>query len=598
MNEESIKPAPYTDPAVFVDIAQRSQRLINDFMNRHATEMHEKSLDPANIGGAFLEMTTRLMSDPAKLMQSQMSLWQDYLSLWQSTASRMMGQPSEPVIEPEKGDRRFRDPAWNENQVFDYMKQSYLLTSRWLENVVGDVEGLDDKTFRKVEFYTRQLTEALAPTNFAVTNPEVLRETIESKGENLVRGLQNLLEDFERGDGKLRISMTDEDAFEIGVNIAVTPGKVVYRNALMELIQYAPSTDKVNTTPLLIIPPWINKFYILDLRPENSFIKWAVDQGHTVFVISWVNPDVELAAKSFEDYMLEGPLEALEAIETATGERGVNVIGYCIGGTLLASALAYIKDCGNKHWQGRVASSTYFTTMLDFTEAGDLGVFIDEEQLSELERKMGQRGYLEGSEMAGTFNVMRSSDLIWSFVINNYLLGKEPFPFDLLYWNADNTRMPAAMHSYYLRKMYLENKLVEPGGIELAGVPIDLGKIDTPSYLVSTRDDHIAPWKSTFAATGIFKGPIRFVLSASGHIAGVVNPPVKQKYCYWTNSKKVATPDKWLEGAKQTEGSWWPDWDKWINKYSGKPVPARAPGKGGLKALEAAPGSYVKMEAR
>ncbi|NQV44443.1 MAG: class I poly(R)-hydroxyalkanoic acid synthase, partial [Rhodospirillales bacterium] len=308
MNEESVKQMPYADPAVFADIAQRSQRLVNDFMTRHASEMHEKSVDPANIGGAFLEMTTRLMSDPAKLMQAQMSLWQDYLSLWQSTASRMMGQAAEPVVEPEKGDRRFRDPAWGENQIFDYIKQSYLLTSRWLENVVGDVEGLDDKTFRKVEFYTHQLTEALSPTNFAVTNPEVLRETIESKGENLVRGLQNLLEDFERGDGKLRISMTDEDAFEIGVNIAVTPGKVVYRNALMELIQYAPSTGKVKATPLLIIPPWINKFYILDLRPENSFIKWAVDHGHTVFVISLVNPDAELANKSFEDYMLEGPL--------------------------------------------------------------------------------------------------------------------------------------------------------------------------------------------------------------------------------------------------------------------------------------------------
>ncbi len=598
MNDESANQTSYADPQVFADIAQRSQRLVNDFMARHASEMHEKSVDPANIGGAFLEMTTRLMSDPAKLMQAQMSLWQDYLSLWQTTAGRMMGQDTGPVVEPEAGDRRFRDPAWNENQVFDYMKQSYLLTSRWLEDVVGDVEGLDDKTSRKVEFYTHQLTDALSPTNFALTNPEVLRATVDSKGENLVKGLQNLLEDFERGDGKLRISMTDEDAFEVGVNIAVTPGKVVYRNDLMELIQYEPSTDEVKSKPLMIIPPWINKFYILDLRPENSFIKWAVDQGHTVFVISWVNPDAELAAKGFEDYMLEGPLEALQAIETATGEREVNVIGYCIGGTLLASALAYVAACDDESHQGRIASATYFTTMLDFTEAGDLGVFIDEEQLADLERKMDQRGYLEGKDMAGTFNVMRSSDLIWSFVINNYMLGKEPFPFDLLYWNSDNTRMPAAMHSFYLRKMYLENKLIEPGGIELAGVPIDLGTIDTPSYMVSTRDDHIAPWKSTYAAMEIFKGPMRFVLSASGHIAGIVNPPVKQKYCYWTNAKKVKAPEKWLDGAESHDGSWWPDWDKWIGKYSGKLVAARIPGKGGLKALEPAPGSYVKKDAR
>ena len=598
MNDESVNQASYADPKVFADIVERSQRLLNDFMIRHASEMHEKSIDPGNIGGAFLEMTAHLMSDPVKLMQAQVSLWQDYLSLWQTTAGRMMGQDTDPVIAPDKGDRRFRDPAWNENQVFDYMKQSYLLTTRWLVDIVDGVEGLDDKTSHKVEFYTRQMTEALSPTNFALTNPEVLRATVDSKGENLVKGLQNLLEDFERGDGKLRISMTDEDAFEVGVNIAVTPGKVVYRNELMELIQYEPTTDKVKSKPLMIIPPWINKFYILDLRPENSFIKWAVDQGHTVFVISWVNPDAELAAKGFEDYMLEGPLEALEAIETATGEREVNVIGYCIGGTLLAAALAYVNACGNKHHQGRVASATYFTTMLDFAEAGDLGVFIDEEQLADLEQKMDQRGYLEGGEMSGTFNIMRSSDLIWSFVINNYLLGKEPFPFDLLYWNGDNTRMPAAMHSYYLRKMYLENKLIEPGGIELAGVPIDLSMIDAPSYLVSTRDDHIAPWKSTYAGTGIFKGPVRFVLSASGHIAGIVNPPVKQKYCYWTNSKKVREPEKWLEGAKQHEGSWWPDWEKWVGKYGGKPVAARIPGKGGLKALEPAPGSYVKKDAR
>jgi len=396
----------------------------------------------------------------------------------------------------------------------------------------------------------------------------------------------------------LRISMTDEEAFEVGSNIAVTPGQVVYRNDLIELIQYTPTTEKVAKRPLLIVPPWINKFYILDLKPENSFIKWAVDQGHTVFVISWVNPGAELRDKNFENYMLDGPLAAIDAIKDATGEESVNAIGYCIGGTLLAATLAYSEAEKSGKWKGRVKSATYFTTMLDFADAGELGVFIDEQQVADLEVKMNERGYLEGREMAQTFNMMRANDLIWSFVINNYLLGKEPFPFDLLYWNGDSTRMPCAMHSYYLRKMYLENKLKDPGGIELDGVKIDLRKIKTPTYMVSTREDHIAPWLSTYQGTQLFQGPVRFVLAASGHIAGVVNPPAKKKYCYWTNTKNDADPEKWLEGAKQHDGSWWPDWDKWAKKQSDGEVDAREPGKGGkLKALAPAPGTYVLAKA-
>jgi len=575
------------------DIAERSQRLLQDFISRQGSGDGGKLgfNDPFNLGNAFFEMTTRMMSEPHKIVEANMNLWQDYMRLWQSTAQRMMGQDAEPVVEPARDDRRFKNEAW-ESDVFDFIKQSYLLTSNYMQSTVGQVEGLDPKTKQKVDFFTKQYVDAMSPTNFVMTNPEVLQATMDSKGENLVNGLRNLLEDLEAGDGKLKIKMTDADAFEVGKNVATTPGKVVYRNDLMELIQYTPTTEKVSKTPLLICPPWINKFYILDLREKNSFIKWAVEQGNTVFIISWVNPDRKLAKKTFEDYMIEGPLEALDAIKKATGEEQVNVVGYCIGGTLLATALAYMaakKD-------DRIKSATFFTTMVDFAEAGDLGVFIDDTSIESMEEKMNERGYLEGSEMANTFNMMKANDLIWSFVVNNYLLGKDPFPFDLLYWNSDSTRMPAAMHSFYLRNMYLNNKLVEPGGIEVGGVKLDLRKIKVPAYLISTREDHIAPWEATYKATQIYSGPVRFVLSASGHIAGVVNPPAAGKYCYWTNEETPTDPTKWLDAAEQHDGSWWPDWDNWIKKHAGKPtVAARQPGDGELKALCDAPGEYVAV---
>ena len=577
---------------VMAEIAQRSQRLVKDFLERQAAN-GPPEFDPLNVGGAFMEMTTRMMANPLHVIDANIGLWKDYVALWQHAASRMMGSEPEPIVTPEPGDRRFKDKAWRENEVFDYLKQSYLLTSRWLQCAVKGVKGLDPKDKQKVDFYTRQFVEALSPANFLVTNPEVLRATIESHGENLLNGLRNLLEDLERGKGKLNIKMTDHEAFEVGRNVAAAKGKVVFRNALIELIQFEPSTKAVFQRPLLIMPPWINKYYILDLRPENSFIKWAADQGHTVFVISWVNPDATLAHKTFDDYMLEGPLAALDAIEQATGEAKINAIGYCLGGTLLACALAWMaikKD-------DRIQSATFFTTMIDFAEAGELAVFIDETQLESLEKKMSQRGYLNGGEMGATFNMMRGNDLIWSFVVNNYLLGKEPFPFDLLYWNADATRMPAVMHSFYLRKMYHENKLVEPGGIALNGVPLDLRKIATPSYVVSTREDHIAPWKSTYAATGLYKGPVKFVLSASGHIAGIVNPPAAGKYNYWTNDKNPKSADAWLAAAQEHPGSWWPDWQKWVARFAGKWVPARRPGDGKLKPLCDAPGEYVKVRA-
>ncbi|HMD62452.1 MAG TPA: class I poly(R)-hydroxyalkanoic acid synthase [Stellaceae bacterium] len=572
------------------EIAGKSQQLVAEFLKRQGREEGVGMADPIGIGTAFLEMTAHMMADPSRLVQAQLSLWNDYLTLWQRTAQRFLGGETAPMIEPPAGDRRFRDAAWTDNTLFDFIKQSYLLTARWLQGTVREVEGIDERTARKVDFYTRQFVDAIAPSNFLMTNPEVLRATIESRGENLFNGLKNLLDDLERGKGRLAIKMTDMEAFRIGENIAVTPGKVVYQNDLMQLIQYESTTEKVKRRPLLIIPPWINKFYILDLRPSNSLIRWAVSQGHTVFVISWVNPDEHLAAKTFTDYMLEGPLAAVDAIEQATGEREANVIGYCLGGTLLASTLAYMAVKRDD----RIKSATYLVTMVDFAEAGELSVFIDEEQLSALEERMNARGYLEGRDMATTFNMLRANDLIWSFVVNNYLLGKSPFPFDLLYWNADSTRMPAAMHSFYLRNMYQENLLVKPGGVSLDGVPIDLRKIKTPTFLLSTREDHIAPWRSTYAATQIYKGPVEFVLSASGHIAGVVNPP-GGKYGHWENDKNPATPEEWLATATAHTDSWWPPWERWVSQYAGGEVPARRPGDGKLKPIEDAPGSYVKV---
>ncbi len=599
MAEPSNKDGKLPDPVELshnmAEIAERSQRLVADFLQRQHPSEPGTGMgigDPLNIGSAFFEMTARMMADPAKLVQAQISLWNDYLTLWQRTAQRFLGGEAEPIVEPPKGDRRFRDEAWTDNTLFDFIKQSYLLTARWMQSTVKDVEGLDDKTARKVDFYTRQFVDAMAPSNFLMTNPEVLKATLDSGGENLVKGLQNLLDDLERGKGRLAIKMTDMDAFRIGENIAVTPGKVVYQNDLLQLIQYQPTTEMVKRRPLLIIPPWINKFYILDLRPDNSFIRWAVGQGHTVFVVSWVNPGEHLAQKTFEDYMIEGPLAALDAMEAATGEREANVIGYCLGGTLLAATLAYMTAKGDD----RIKSATYLVTMVDFAEAGELSVFIDEEQLAALEERMKTTGYLEGRDMATTFNMLRANDLIWSFVVNNYLLGKDPFPFDLLYWNADSTRMPAAMHSFYLRNMYQENKLAEPGGISLAGVPIDLTTVKVPSFLLSTREDHIAPWKSTYAATKIYGGPVRFTLSASGHIAGVVNSP-GSKYGHWENSKTPTTPDKWLESATMVADSWWPSWEKWAAKFGGGSVKARIPGDGKLAVIEDAPGSYVKVRA-
>ena len=574
-------------------LAERGQRALGKSLQHQGEDDGFQIPDPKVVSAAFGEFAKHLWGNPAKLAEAQIELFRSHTSLWLNLMKQMVGGEAEAVAQPAKDDKRFNDAAWSQEAAFDFIKQAYLVNARWLQGMVRQTEGLDADTRRKVEFYMRQFVDAMAPTNFVLTNPAVLRQTLETRGENLLKGLGHLVEDLERGGGKLAIRMTDDKAFTLGENVAASPGKVVFQNELMQLIQYAPTTEQVHRRPLLIIPPWINKFYILDLKPANSFIRWAVAQGHTVFVISWVNPDRKLALKSFADYMDEGPFAALAAIEQATGEREANVIGYCIGGTLLASTLAYMAKTGDS----RFASATFFTAMTDFAEAGELKVFIDEEQIRLLEDHLARKGFLEGHHMANVFNMMRDNDLIWSFVVNNYLLGKEPFPFDLLYWNSDATRMPAAMHTFYLRNMYLENRLIEPGGITLKGVPIDLREITLPVYQLSTETDHIAPWKSTYTPSRLYRGPYRFVLSGSGHIAGVVNPPAAKKYCYWTNAQNPPLPDDWFASATRHEGSWWPDWTQWIGQFGGGTVPARQPGDGKLKALEDAPGTYVKVKA-
>jgi len=594
MSREHPKPAGAQDDSakVFAELAQRSSRIMADFFKRQVESRNSVAADEFGIAKAFMDLSTLMLAKPQHLAEAQMKMFWDYTRLWQNGWMQVMGQKVEPVAAPKKGDNRFRHEDWENHFLFDYVKQSYLIAARYIHQAVSDVEHLPDDARKKVNFFTRQYIDALSPSNFALTNPEVVRETLKSGGQNLLRGLNNLLADIERGDGQLKISMTDDKAFTMGKNIATTPGKVVFQNDLMQLIQYQPSTQQVYKRPLLIIPPWINKYYILDLRESNSFIKWAVDQGHTVFVVSWVNPGKEFAGKTFEDYLHQGPNEALDAIEKATGEKQVNVIGYCLGGTLLGAALGVMAAKKDK----RAASATFFVSLLDFSIPGELGVFIDEKQVQNLEKRMNERGFLEGSEMAGTFNMLRSNDLIWSFVVNNYLMGRDPFPFDLLYWNSDSTRMPAKMHSFYLRNMYLGNKLKDPGGISLDGVAIDISKITIPAYFISTAEDHIAPWKSVYKGARVLAGKVRFVLGGAGHIAGIVNPPAAKKYCYWINPELAEKPEAWLEAAKRHEGSWWNDWQAWMDKNNaGVKVAARVPGDGGLEVIEDAPGAYVSL---
>jgi polyhydroxyalkanoate synthase subunit PhaC len=532
------------------------------------------------------------LSDPQRAVELQTSLGKAYLDLWAAGVRRLAGEEAPPVATPETGDRRFADPEWSSNQYFDFLKQAYLLTTKWADHLVTGAQGLDAHTRHKAEFYMRQIANAVSPSNFVLTNPELLRETMKSNAGNLVRGMHMLAEDIQAGGGELKIRQSDPGEFEVGRNLAVTPGKVVYQNDLMQLIQYAPSTERVLRVPILIVPPWINKYYILDLTPEKSFIKWCVDQGLTVFVISWVNPDERQAQKGFEDYMREGPLRALDVMKQATGQDKAHIVGYCVGGTLVAVALAYMAAKGDE----RVISATLLTTQVDFTYAGDLKVFVDEAQVQAVERRMSEKGYLEGSRMANAFNMLRSNDLVWPYIVGNYLKGKPPAAFDLLYWNSDSTRMPAANHSFYLRNCYLENKLSK-GEMVIAGEALDVGKITIAVYNFATREDHIAPAKSVFLGSKFFGGPVKFVLAGSGHIAGVVNPPAKKKYQYWTGGPPTGNLDSWIAKAEEHPGSWWPDWIAWIKAQDATLVKARKPGGSKLKPIEDAPGSYVKTKA-
>ena len=539
------------------------------------------------------EVAEYWLSDPHRAVELQSRLGHAYLDLWGAAAKRLSGEAVPPVITPDPKDRRFTDPEWSSNQFFDFVKQAYLLSTNWANDLVKGAEGLDPHTRQKAEFYFKQVANALSPSNFVLTNPELLRETLGSNAENLARGMRMLAEDITAGGGDLKIRQSDAASFEVGRNLAVTPGKVILQNDLMQLIQYAPSTPSVLKIPLLIVPPWINKFYILDLTPEKSFIKWCVDHGLTVFVIAWINPDERLAHMGFEDYMRLGPLAALDAIELATGEKKIHTIGYCVGGTLLSITLAYMAAKGDR----RIASTTLFAAQVDFTHAGDLKVFVDEEQLVALEKRMAERGYLEGRKMVNAFNLLRSNDLIWPYVINNYLRGKAPMPFDLLYWNSDATRIPAANHAFYLRQCYLNNALAR-GKMSIGGVTLDLKKVKVPLYNLAAREDHIAPAKSAFLGSKFFGGPVKFVLSGSGHIAGVVNPPSKGKYQYWTGGETDNdTLDDWLKNATEHPGSWWPDWIEWIKAQDATQVKPRKPGGGKLKPIEDAPGSYVRVKA-
>ncbi|MHB2265195.1 PHA/PHB synthase family protein [Aliihoeflea sp. PC F10.4] len=541
----------------------------------------------ADMVKTFSKLTEYWLSDPSRALEAQTRLYSGYMEAWTRSLTKM-ANPDAPEA-PQPADKRFNDPDWGRNAFFDFLRQTYFVTSRWASDLVEHADGLDEHTRHKAQFYVRQISQAISPSNFILTNPELFRETVASNGANLVRGLKMLAEDINEGKGDLKLRQSDASRFKIGENIAMTPGKVIARSELAEIVQYEPATKEVLKRPLLICPPWINKFYILDLNPEKSFIRWAVEQGHTVFVVSWVNPDERHARMGWEDYIDQGIRFALDTIEKATGEKKVNAIGYCVGGTLLTAALALFAETGEK----RIVSATLFTTQVDFTYAGDLKVFVDEDQINALEQAMETRGYLDGTKMATAFNMLRAGDLIWPYVINNYMRGKAPMPFDLLYWNSDSTRMSAANHSYYLRNCYLENNLAA-GKMVLDGKKIALKDIKIPIYNLAAREDHIAPAKSVFVGSALFGGPVDYVMAGSGHIAGVVNPPTSGKYQYWTGKAPTGNFEDWIEEAEQAAGSWWPHWDTWIRARDDAMTKPRKVGKS-TDILAEAPGEYVKV---
>jgi len=532
------------------------------------------------------------LSDPARALEAQSKISGDMLELWARTLRKMSGEETQPVKAPDPSDKRFADPEWSRNPIYDFLRQAYAITTDWANDLVTRADSLDPFEREKAQFYLRQIAGAISPSNFIATNPELLRTTLEQNGENLVRGMQMFTEDVEAGGGQLKIRQSDPSKFVLGRDMAATPGKVIYRNDLMELIQYAPTTETVFKRPLLIVPPWINKFYVLDLNPEKSFIRWCVAQGLTVYVISWVNPDERQASKSFEDYMREGILTALDKIEESSGEKHVTAIGYCVGGTLLAITTAWMAATGDD----RISSVTFLTTQVDFRDAGELKLFVDQVRIKAIEEKMKETGYLEGAKMATAFNMLRPNELIWNYVVNNYLKGKEPMPFDLLVWNSDSTRMPAANHSFYLRNCYLENNLTM-GRLTLGNVLLDLKKVKIPVYHLAAKEDHIAPARSVYTGAGYFGGDVKYVLAGSGHIAGVVNPAAKPKYQYWSGPPVAGTFDEWMAKASETPGTWWNDWISWIGAQAPERVPAREPGGGKLTPLCDAPGEYVRVKA-
>jgi polyhydroxyalkanoate synthase len=572
--------------------ALTAQGAIAEMALRQADRPAALSPDPFHVAPALTQVMGRLAAQPDRMMRAQGDLFARYLDLWQATARRAAGETPEPVVSPAKGDKRFTDPDWSENPVFDAIKQSYLLTANFLNDMVAEVDGVDPLEKRRVEFFMKMLTDAFSPSNFLASNPTALREVMATGGASLVKGMENFQADLQRGGGQLSIAQTDYDMFKIGENVATAPGKVVFRNEIIELLQFSPSTEQVHEIPLLIFPPWINKFYIMDLRPENSLIRWLASQGITVLVASWVNPDATLATKTFEDYMRQGIYEGVGAAMKQTGVDHVNTVGYCIGGTLLSATLAHMAAKGDKS----IGSATFFAAQQDFSEAGDLLLFTNEDWLKDLEAKMDEGGgVLSGQTMADTFNALRGNDLIWSFFVNNYLMGKEPRPFDLLFWNSDQTRMPKTLHTFYLRRFYGENAMAK-GELTLDGVNIDLSKVKIPIYVQSSKEDHIAPARSVYKGAKLFGGPTTFTMAGSGHIAGVINAPVAKKYQHWTNTALPGSLEEWQAGAAEHPGSWWPHWAEWLKARSGKLIPARDPAKGPLKPLGDAPGEYVRVK--
>ena len=579
-----------TNMARLFDTSQEIWRL---YMSTHRADETPLPADPLNMVPAFGNLASALFKHPEALAEASARYWAGQMAVWQAAASKVMGasDPDADLPNLPEGGKRFSHPQWSENALFEYMKRSYLLASDWTHSLVDSAQPeLDVGDRKKVAFATRNFVEALNPANFFALNPEVIETTLKENGANLVRGAEMLLADMRRGKGDLLIRQTDMDAFEVGRNMAVTPGKVVYRNRIMELIQYAPTTDKVHETPLLFIPPWINKYYVLDLNEKKSMMKWLVDQGHTVFIISWVNPDQRHRGETWESYMEKGALTAIDKVLEETGAKAVNIASYCIGGTMAGSMMAKLSRSGDR----RVKSATFFTAQLDFVDAGELQVFV-ENQTVKLVDACRDKGVFPAENMAQAFNSLRSNDLIWSYVVSNYMLGKDPFPFDLLYWNSDSTAMPVQVHHYYLEEFYINNRFAA-GSLPVGGERYGIGDIAGPVYHIATVEDHIAPASSVYrGARAMTKSDVTFVLSGSGHIAGVVNPPAAGKYQYWVNTDlSPETLEEWRERAEMHQGSWWPHWDGWLAGHSGRKVAARVPGRR-LKVLGPAPGTYVKV---